>query len=251
MQANIEQVGLPKWSDDDQTLAKAVQRLVDGKEDGLAHRRCASSSRRSPRPESGGFRRHRRRLVERADGHAQLSVEHPEPARPQLVERDRHGDADRPQGRRRGRQGAGDDDGRSADAAGGHRGGEELLHRRPAQEQQVHFAAVRQRPAADPAQPRDDGALPPADAASSITTPASTTPISTSSASSSRPSRRGSSDRSITSGTGAALSATPASLRVAPSARSQCESARTPCDIQPADAARQSEKARTAARPST
>ena len=134
--------------------------------------------------------RHRRRVMGGADHHAQLSVQHPEPARPQLVERDRHGDADRPQGHRGGRQGDGDDDGRPADAAGGDRGGEELLHRRPAQERQVRAVARRQRPAADPAQPRDDGTLPPADAASSITTPASTTPISTSSALSSRPSRR-------------------------------------------------------------
>ena len=35
IQTNIERVGLPKWTDDEQTFAKAVQRLVEGKEDGL------------------------------------------------------------------------------------------------------------------------------------------------------------------------------------------------------------------------
>jgi hypothetical protein len=40
-------------------------------------------------------RRHRRRLVERADGDAQLSGEHPESAGAQLGQRDRHGDSDR------------------------------------------------------------------------------------------------------------------------------------------------------------
>jgi aminobenzoyl-glutamate utilization protein B len=36
MYANIKQVGLPQWSDDDQTLAKAVQKELKVKEEGLA-----------------------------------------------------------------------------------------------------------------------------------------------------------------------------------------------------------------------
>ena len=36
LQANIERVGLPQWSEDEQTFAKAVQRLVEGKEEGLS-----------------------------------------------------------------------------------------------------------------------------------------------------------------------------------------------------------------------
>src|SRR5258706_7525404 len=36
MYANIKQVGLPQWSDDDQTLAKALQKELKGKEEGLA-----------------------------------------------------------------------------------------------------------------------------------------------------------------------------------------------------------------------
>ena len=35
VQTNIEKVGLPKWTDDEQTFAKAVQRLAEGKEVGL------------------------------------------------------------------------------------------------------------------------------------------------------------------------------------------------------------------------
>jgi aminobenzoyl-glutamate utilization protein B len=35
VQANIVRVGLPQWTDDEQTFAKAVQRLVDGREIGL------------------------------------------------------------------------------------------------------------------------------------------------------------------------------------------------------------------------
>ena len=35
LQTNIERVGMPQWTDDEQTFAKAVQRLVAGKEDGL------------------------------------------------------------------------------------------------------------------------------------------------------------------------------------------------------------------------
>jgi aminobenzoyl-glutamate utilization protein B len=52
LQTNIERVGLPKWTDDEQTFAKAVQRLVAGKEDGL---NTAARKLEPPpaRPESG------------------------------------------------------------------------------------------------------------------------------------------------------------------------------------------------------
>jgi aminobenzoyl-glutamate utilization protein B len=52
IQTNIERVGLPKWTDDEQTFAKAVQRLVEGKEVGL---NTAARKLESPpaRPESG------------------------------------------------------------------------------------------------------------------------------------------------------------------------------------------------------
>ena len=52
LQTNIERVGLPKWTDDEQAFAKAVQRLVEGKEDGL---NTAARKLEPPpaRPESG------------------------------------------------------------------------------------------------------------------------------------------------------------------------------------------------------
>src|SRR5262245_16645887 len=53
LQTNIERVGLPQWSEDEQTFAKAVQRLAEGKEDGL---NIAVKKLEAPaaRPESGG-----------------------------------------------------------------------------------------------------------------------------------------------------------------------------------------------------
>jgi len=52
LQTNIERVGLPKWTEDEQTFAKAVQRLVKGKEVGL---NTAAPKLQPPpaRPESG------------------------------------------------------------------------------------------------------------------------------------------------------------------------------------------------------
>ncbi len=52
LQTNIERVGMPQWSEDEQTFAKAVQRLVEGKEDGL---NTAVKKLEPPpaRPESG------------------------------------------------------------------------------------------------------------------------------------------------------------------------------------------------------
>ena len=52
LQSNIEKVGLPQWTADEQTFAKAVQRLVEGKEVGL---NTATRKLEPPpaRPESG------------------------------------------------------------------------------------------------------------------------------------------------------------------------------------------------------
>jgi aminobenzoyl-glutamate utilization protein B len=52
LQTNIEKVGMPQWTEDEQTFAKAVQRLVEGKEDGL---NTAVKKLEPPpaRPESG------------------------------------------------------------------------------------------------------------------------------------------------------------------------------------------------------
>ncbi len=104
--SNIKAVGLPAWDEADLTLARAVQRELGQPQRGLS---TAIGSLQGPtRPEDnygGGLRRHRRRVVERSDGHAALSVEHPGPSRPQLGKRDRERDTDRPQGRDSGREG--------------------------------------------------------------------------------------------------------------------------------------------------
>src|SRR5262249_59784913 len=52
-QAAIERVGLPTWTEEEQTFAKAVQKLADGKEEGLATK---PKGLRPPeeKPESGG-----------------------------------------------------------------------------------------------------------------------------------------------------------------------------------------------------
>jgi aminobenzoyl-glutamate utilization protein B len=53
LQANIEQVGLPRWTEEEHAFAKAVQRLVKGKEEGLAME-VKKLEPPSPKPESGG-----------------------------------------------------------------------------------------------------------------------------------------------------------------------------------------------------
>ena len=116
-QANIEQVGLPQWTAEEQTFAKAVQKLTSGAGDGLrdrARRRCAPPLEQ---PESGGSDDIGDISWTVPTVAAVLPVQHSEPARPQLGERHLDGDADRPQGRRRRRQGDGDDHARSADRA--------------------------------------------------------------------------------------------------------------------------------------
>jgi aminobenzoyl-glutamate utilization protein B len=53
MQGNIDKVGLPQWTEDEQQFARAVQRLSDGKEDGLP---TTFKKLEAPpaQPESGG-----------------------------------------------------------------------------------------------------------------------------------------------------------------------------------------------------
>src|SRR5499433_1094398 len=52
-QANIDVVGVPKWTDEEQTFAKAVQRLSQGKEEGL-HTAARHLGPPPEKPESGG-----------------------------------------------------------------------------------------------------------------------------------------------------------------------------------------------------
>ena len=108
--------------------------------------------------------RHRRRVVERADDHAPLPGEHPGPARPQLGQRDLHGDTHRAQRRDGGRQGAGDDDDRPADQAGARADGVGLLQERPDEGHQVRTAPARGRQAGHRVEQGDHGPLPAGDA---------------------------------------------------------------------------------------
>src|SRR4029453_60888 len=103
MYENIKNVGLPTWSEEDQTLAKALQKeLGNPRIEGLATRLRGPRAPPADRGETGrgdgraetGSRehrrrlgRHRRRVGDRADRDAALSVEHPRAAGTQLVER--------------------------------------------------------------------------------------------------------------------------------------------------------------------
>ena len=83
MHANIETVGLPQWTEADQTLAKALQTRAEG-----ARSRAGDEAPAAARPRGDARRgearrrlgRHRRHLVERADRHAALPGEHRRPA---------------------------------------------------------------------------------------------------------------------------------------------------------------------------
>ena len=124
--ANIQKVGMPQWSDADQTLAKALQ-----KELGRASRGCRARTRRSAgagaRQSRRWLRRHRRHLLERADDHAAVSGQHSRTSRSQLGKCDCDGHADRAQGHDRRRQGPGDDDDRSVHETGAREDGVGLL----------------------------------------------------------------------------------------------------------------------------
>jgi aminobenzoyl-glutamate utilization protein B len=52
-QSNIERIGMPQWTEEEQTFAKAVQKLAHGKEDGLATQ-VRPLRNPVPNPESGG-----------------------------------------------------------------------------------------------------------------------------------------------------------------------------------------------------
>ena len=110
---NIQAVGLPAWTADEQAFAKAVQKNLGAKEEG-SRDQARGPQGAGPRAAQRRLGRHRRCLVDCADDRRALSVEHPRPAGPPLGQCDRDGDADRAQGRRRGLEGRGDDDARPA-----------------------------------------------------------------------------------------------------------------------------------------
>ena len=120
MYENIKKVGLPQWSEDDQTMAKGLQKELK--------QPCAAcptkvAEMRAPRVETP-LRRRRwpwtsdppaaaatisATSVECAHRDAALPVQHPRRPRTQLGQRNRHGHADRAQRRSGRRQGAGHD----------------------------------------------------------------------------------------------------------------------------------------------
>jgi aminobenzoyl-glutamate utilization protein B len=105
MNENIKRVGMPTWDDDDQALAKGLQRELGVAQRGLDTQVAALSGPATNRTGGGSD----------DIGDVSWNVptvtlrfpgEHPQPAGPQLGGRDRHGDADRAQGLARGREGA-------------------------------------------------------------------------------------------------------------------------------------------------
>ena len=107
MYENIKKVGLPQWSEDDQTMAKGLQKELKQPVRGLPTKVAEMRAPRvetppdgdDGRPGSGPHRRrqrrYRRRQLERAHRDAALPVQHSRRTRPQLGQRNLHGDADR------------------------------------------------------------------------------------------------------------------------------------------------------------
>ena len=97
---------MPQWTEADQTLAKGIQHELEVKEQRARRRRSATL--RGPIPEEqrrgGGSDDIGDVSWNGPDGDAEVSVEHPGHAGPQLGERDLDGDADRAQGRDRRRE---------------------------------------------------------------------------------------------------------------------------------------------------
>ena len=148
MNENIKKVGLPQWSEDDQTLAKGLQKELKQPVRGLPTKVGELRPPRVETPSDGADgparwphrrrqRRYRRRDLERADRDAALSREHSRRPRTQLGQRNRHGHADRAQGRGGRRQGAGHDDAGYPAAPGPGREGLGLLQERADQGHEV------------------------------------------------------------------------------------------------------------------
>ena len=117
--------------------------------------RPAGPRRRQARRRLG---RHRRRVVGRADHHAALPGQHPRHHRAPLVERHRHGHADRPQGVHGRREGARADHARPPAQAGAREAGVGVLHDRADEGPEVHAAGPAGGQAGDVPQREDHGA---------------------------------------------------------------------------------------------
>ena len=171
MYENIRKVGMPQWSDEDQTLAKALQKELKQPESGLAMkipelrrprpRRTGKAGRTAARrPDRRRIGRYRRRFVGSPDRNAEVPLEHSRRPRPQLGERNLHGDAHRAQRRGRGRESAGDDDARYPAPSGAGAKGLGLLQQRPDQGCEVQESAAARRQACHLAEPENNGTVP-------------------------------------------------------------------------------------------
>ena len=97
-QKNIEDIGMPQWSDDDQTLAKALQKEIGAKVEGLKDRqphgrRCPNGGQRG---DGWDVRRRRRYFLECSNGIHALPGEYSQSSRAQLAKRGGHGYSDSP-----------------------------------------------------------------------------------------------------------------------------------------------------------
>ena len=162
--ANIERVGLPEWSEADQTLARGLQRELGVEERGLVME-LGRMGGPAPEPRLGGFSDDIGDISWKVpDRHDALSGEHPGRPGPPLGERGGDGDADRAQGRDGGRAGdRHDPDGLVPRSVSG--GGGEGLFRRADGGASVQPADRAERPAGDPPQQGADGCVPGGDAA--------------------------------------------------------------------------------------
>ena len=159
LQANIQRVGMPAWSEADQKLARAAQRELKAKEDGLKTE--VGKLKEAQRGDSYGSDDIAEVSWNVPTVSAALPVQHPRHDRPSLVQRHRGGDAHRPQGRHRRRQGACAHRARSAVEARTARRRQSVL-RRADQDHQVEIADPDRHETADRPEPREDGAPPPA-----------------------------------------------------------------------------------------
>jgi aminobenzoyl-glutamate utilization protein B len=146
MYANIQRVGLPQWSEADQTLAKSLQHELKVPEVGLASKLAPLGQ---PVPEErnmgGGIRRHWFDHVDRADGDAAISGEFRSRSGTQLGERRRDGHSYRAQGIDGWRESAGAHDDRSLDGSETGRRRVGVLQNRAGEEFELPL------PSADPA----------------------------------------------------------------------------------------------------
>ena len=163
MHANIEKVGLPEWTEAEQTLAKSLQKELKVPEIGLATKLQPLRGREViPDEEKRGGG---------SDDIGDISWNVPTvtlryPANmqagpgPQLGERHHHGHAGRAQRRALRRQSHGVDRARSADAARARHAGVGLLQQRPDQDPEVHAADSSRGQAGHLAQRGDHGEVP-------------------------------------------------------------------------------------------